>query len=121
MSKWIKMAMLGLVLSFGLAPMFGQPVFGQDVTKSVSIKRDSKIGGQAISPGNYSIRFTDDKDGELVLSRGGHEVAKVAYTLTRLNHPASDTAVVFTVGTDGSYEISRIEFRGSGVGLEIAK
>src|SRR5215468_7979086 len=87
--------------------------FSQGVTKQIKIGRDSKIAGQQLSKGStYTVKFFDDKDGELVILRGSKELAKVSYKLTKLNKPAPSDAVIYSVGTDGGLSVSRLEFQG---------
>jgi hypothetical protein len=111
-----KAAVLGLVTLLGLS-VLAIPGFAQEVTKSISFARDGKLGGQPLLKGNYSIRFVDDKDGQLVVLRGSKEVSRATYRLEKLSRPAPDTVVIYNVGTDGSLQISRIEFKGMGAGL----
>ena len=97
------------IISIALAA----PVFSQGVTKQIKVGRDSKIAGQQLYKGNtYNVKFFDDKDGELVVLRGNKEVAKVSYKLAKLNKPAASDTVIYSVGTDGSLSVSRLEFQG---------
>jgi len=87
--------------------------FGQGITKQIKVGRDSKIAGQQLVKGNtYNVKFFDDKDGELVVLRGSKEVAKTSYKLVKLNKPAPADALIYSVGTDGSLSVSRLEFQG---------
>jgi hypothetical protein len=89
------------------------PALSQGVTKQIRIGRDSKIAGQQLSKGSiYSVKFFDDKDGELVVLRGNKELAKVQYKLVKLNKPAASDVVIYNVGTDGGLSVSRLEFQG---------
>src|SRR5262245_50452322 len=89
------------------------PAFSQGVTKQIKIGRDSKIAGRQLSRGTtYTVRFFDDKDGELVVLRGNKELAKVSYKLAKLNRPAPSDVVIYSVGTDGLPLVSRLEFQG---------
>lgn len=89
------------------------PTFGQGVTKQLKVGRDSNVAGQPLSKGTtYSVKFQDDKDGELVVLRGKRELAKVSYKLVKLNKPAASDTVIYSVETDGSLSVSRLEFQG---------
>jgi len=100
---------LSAIISFALVA----PALSQGVTKQVKIGRDSKIAGQQLSKGTtYNFKFFDDKEGELVVLRGNKEVTKVSYKLVKLPKPAPSDTVIYTVGTDGSLSISRLEFQG---------
>jgi hypothetical protein len=94
-------------------------VLAQDTTKQLTISRESKIGSQPLTKGNYTIKFAEGKDGQLAILKGGHELAEVPYKLVKLAKPSSDTAVVFAVAGDGSFVVKRIELKGSGFAIEI--
>jgi len=90
-----------------------ESAFSQGVTKQIKIGRDSKIAGPQLSKGStYTVKFFDDKDGELVVLRGSKELAKVSYKLAKLNKAAPSDAVIYSVGTDGLLSVSRLEFQG---------
>jgi hypothetical protein len=93
------------------------PVSGQEISRAIVIQRDSKLGNEAVAKGEYSVKFAEGKDGELLLLRGKREVLKATYKLTTLDHPAANTLVVSTVEADGSYQLKRIEFRGKSTAL----
>jgi len=88
------------------------PVSAQEVTRTVTITRDSKLAGQALVKGEYSIKFAEGKDGDLVLLKGKKEVAKVAYKVTKLTQAAADSSVAYSAAADGSFQVKRIEFKG---------
>lgn len=94
-------------------------VFGQEVSKPLSLSRDTTVGAQKLSRGGYTIKFVDDKDGQIAFLKGNREVARANYRLAKLTRPASDSSVIFTVATDGSYKLSRIEFKGETFAVEI--
>ena len=98
-----------LFIAMGLAAL---PINAQQVDKSITINRDGKIGDQTVAKGSYTIKFAEDKDGELVILKGKKEVAKASYELMKLSEPARENAVAYTLGSDGSYQIKRIEFKG---------
>ena len=100
----------------GLAAL---PINAQQVDKSITINRDGKVGDQTLAKGSYTIKFTEDKDGELVILKGKKEIAKAAYELTKLNEPARENAVAYTLGSDGTYQIKRIEFKGKNTAIEL--
>jgi NMD protein affecting ribosome stability and mRNA decay len=101
---------LVLVLATGLAT--ASPVSAQEVTRTVTITRDSKLAGQALVKGEYSIRFAEGKDGDLVLLKGKKEVAKVSYKVSKLTQAAADSSVGYATAADGSFQVRRIEFKG---------
>ena len=88
------------------------PVFGQDSSKSITISRDTKVGGQALEKGSYTVKFAEGKDGEAVFLRGKREVVKVPYEATKLPTPAADNSVIYKLADDGSVKVSRLEFKG---------
>jgi hypothetical protein len=92
---------------------------GQEVTKSLSLSRDTTVGSQKLVRGGYTIKFIDDKDGQISFLKGNREVAKANYRLVKLAKPAQDTSVIFNVATDGSYKLSRIELRGESFAVEL--
>src|SRR2546421_12798898 len=107
MKRTISSLVLGLALVAGAIQ-----TFAQETSKSVVITRDSKLGGEALAKGDYSVKFVEGKDGELVIAKGKREVIKATYKLTKLQQKASENSVVFTLAADGSYQIKRIEFKG---------
>jgi hypothetical protein len=111
-SKLALIGSLAVVLAAVVAPAFGQPV-----SKSLVLNRQVTIGSQKLPAGDYSIRFIDDQDGQLVITRGAREVAKAPYKLVKLNRPAQDSAVIYSVAADGSYTVSRLEFKGMNVAV----
>ena len=110
MKRLVSFLILGLVMATGLA--IASPVSAQEVSRTVTITRDSKLGGQALIKGEYSIKFVEGKDGDLVLLKGKKEVLKASYKVTKLAQPATDNAVAYTTGADGSFHVKRIEFKG---------
>ena len=107
----IRLLGAAVIISVALAA----PALSQGVTKQIRIGRDCKIAGQQLSKGSsYNVKFFDDKDGDLVVLRGNKELAKVTYKLVKLNKPAASDTVIYTVGTDGSLSLSRLEFQGMG-------
>lgn len=102
----------GLFLSFALIMSLALQGFGGEVTKSFTLTRDSKLDGASLSKGSYSVKFMDDKDGELVVLKGKNEVAKAKYKFEALKESAPDNTVRYTVADDGSFTVTRIEFKG---------
>ncbi|HUK89419.1 MAG TPA: hypothetical protein VLZ81_03390 [Blastocatellia bacterium] len=113
--KSSKLAFIGTVALFMAAVVL--PAFGQPVTKSLTLSRPVTIANQKLQPGDYSVRFIDDQDGQIAINKGSREIAKVPYKLVKLNRPASDSAVIYSVASDGSYTISRLEFKGLNVAV----
>jgi hypothetical protein len=110
MKKLVSSIILGLVLATGLA--VASPVDAQEVSKSITITRDSKVGAQAVNKGDYSVKFSEGKDGELVVLKGKKEVVKTSYKIVKLAQPATDNSVAYTANADGSFRVKRIEFKG---------
>lgn len=110
MKRLVSSVILGLVLATGLA--VASPVDAQEVSRTITVTRDSKVGGQSLTKGEYSIRFAEGKDGELVVLKGKKEVVKASYKVVKLNQPAADNSVAYTANTDGSFQVKRIEFKG---------
>lgn len=108
-----------LVLSITVVAITGLVAFGQEVSKPLSLSRDTTVGAQKLSKGGYTIKFIDDKDGQISFLKGNREVARANYRLVKLTRPAQDTSVIFNIGTDGSFKLSRIELRGESFALEL--
>lgn len=107
----------GFAIALALTFTLSLPVFGQDVSRSIVLSREAKLGGQSLPQGKYTITFDDSKDGELAIKKGGKEVVKTSYKLMQLTKDAADNAVVFTAAPDGSLQVKRIEIKGSKVAL----
>ena len=110
MRNRLKVILLSTVMLLGASA--AAPIFGQDSSKSVTISRDTKVGGQAIEKGVYTVKFDEGKNGEAQFLRGKREVVKVSYEATKLTSPAADTSVIYKLAEDGSVKVSRIEFKG---------
>lgn len=110
MKRLISSLIVGLVLATGLA--VASPASAQEVSRAITLTRDSKLAGQALTKGDYSIKFVEGKDGSLVLLKGKKEVLKASYKVTKLAQPAANNAVAYDAGADGSFLLRRIEFRG---------
>lgn len=108
---------IGLTMLAAL--LFGVSALGQEASKSITLNRDGKVDGQVLTKGSYNLKFDESKSGELVFLRGKKEVVKAAYDVVKLNAPASNTAIVFTVADDGSFQIKRIEFKGNDTAIAI--
>lgn len=110
MKRLVSSIILGLVLATGLA--VASPVDAQEVSRTITITRDSKVGAQSLAKGDYSIKFSEGKDGELVVMKGKKEMLKASYKVAKLDHPATDNSVAYTANADGSFRVKRIEFKG---------
>ena len=116
MSNRIKTVLGVLIMAMivgGLTP----PAAAESVTHTLTISRQAKLGGQVIQPGKYSVAYDEKKDGDLVVTRDGKEVLKVAYKRVELNAVPADSAVVFAAAGDGGYKVRRIEIKGSKTAL----
>ncbi|HMG33417.1 MAG TPA: hypothetical protein VKM94_05735 [Blastocatellia bacterium] len=94
-----------------------KPASAQEITRSVVITRDSKVGGKQVSKGDYEIKFVEGKDGELVLLKGKQEISKASYKVTKLSQPAPNSAIAYNATSDGAYTVKRIEFKGKSEAL----
>jgi len=110
MRKLISSLIVGIAMAAGLA--VASPAFAQEVSRTVTITRDSKLGGQTLTKGDYSIKFVEGKDGSLVLLKGNKEVLKASYKVIKLAQPAANNAIAYDAGPDGSFLVRRIEFKG---------
>ena len=117
MKKRLNVMLLVAVMMLGLSA--ASPVLSQEQSKGVTIGRDTKVGGQALEKGSYTLRFVEGKQGELVFMHGKREVAKASYETTKLKAPAADNSVIYRLAADGSVTISRIEFKGMDTALVI--
>ena len=113
MKTFISLGTLVLALIVGLITV---PALGQEVSKTILLKRDTKIGGQVLPKGEYDLRYVEGKD-ELVIARGKTEVLTATYKIAKLEKPAAVTSVICSQEDDGSYQLKRIEFRGRDAAL----
>ncbi|MEW6131066.1 MAG: hypothetical protein AB1757_28810 [Acidobacteriota bacterium] len=109
----MKKTIYAMVASFALVLSLALSNVAADVTKSFTLTRDSKIKGQPLTKGDYSVKFADDKEGELVVMKGKKEIVKSTYKIITLNEAPSDNKIAYTVSEDGSFTVKRIEFKGS--------
>jgi len=93
MKKLISTLIVGIAMAAGLA--VASPASAQEVSRTVTITRDSKLAGQAVTKGEYSIKFVEGKDGSLVLLKGKKEVLKASYKVTKLAQPAGNNAIAY--------------------------
>ena len=108
MKRGINSLVLGLAMIVGLA---AATAYGQEINRSIVLKRDAKIGGQVLPKGEYAVRYVEGKD-ELVISQGKREILSATYKLTKLDKSAPGTLVVYSEEADGSFQLKRIEFKG---------
>src|SRR4051794_26195645 len=79
------------------------PAVAQNVTRTLAISRQAKLGGQTVQPGKYNVAYDETKDGEAVVTKDGKEVLKTAYKRVELSNVPTDSAVVFAAAGDGSF------------------
>lgn len=115
MRKTIGSIFIVMLIVFGVVT--AAPAEGQEVKRSVMINRDTTVAGQAISKGNYTLKFNESEDGELVMMKGGKEVAKVNYKITKITKAPSESLVVYSLSSDGKYTVKRIELKGSDMAI----
>ena len=108
MTKRFQMIALVLAVALGLAVAAG----AQEAGEKITIKRDTKLGSEVLPKGDYTLRFVDGDKGEVVFVQGKREVLKATYSVTKLDKDAASSAVVSALGSDGSYLLKRIEFKG---------
>jgi hypothetical protein len=113
MKRFMGVGMLVLAMAVGLITV---PALGQEVSKTILLKRDTKIGSQVLPKGEYDLRYVEGKD-ELVIAHGKKEVLTATYKITRLDKAATVTSVIYSQEADGSYQLKRIEFRGRDAAL----
>jgi hypothetical protein len=113
MKRWFRVGTSVLALMVGLSAV---PALGQEVSKTILLKRDTKIGNQVLPMGEYDLRYVEGKD-ELIIARGKKEVLTATYKIARLKKPAAETSVIYSQEADGSYQLKRIEFRGRDAAL----
>ena len=104
-----------VVLAF-IVGLITVSALGQEVSKTILLKHDTKIGGQILPQGEYDLRYVEGKD-ELVIARGKKEVLTATYKIARLEKPAAVTSVIYSQEADGSYKLKRMEFRGRDAAL----
>jgi hypothetical protein len=107
----------GLALLTAILATLTIPALAQNVTRTLAISRQAKLGGQTIQPGKYNVAYDETKDGEAVVTKDGKEVLKTAYKRVELNNVPADSAVVFAAAGDGSFKVRRIEIKGSKTAL----
>lgn len=107
-----------LAITITLGVLMSAAAFGQNVSRTLVVTRDAKLGSVALAQGKYSIAFDDQKEGEAVITKNGREVVKATYKLVDLTKNASDNAVVFSINSDGSFQVRRIEMKGSKMALQ---
>jgi hypothetical protein len=108
MRKSVSVGVLALALVIGLVTV---SAFAQQVNRSILLKRDAMIGGQALPKGEYDVRYIEGKD-ELVIAQGRREVLTATYKIAKLDKAAAVTSVFYSQEADGSFHLKRIEFKG---------
>ena len=108
MRKFMSVGVLGLAIVVGLATV---PAFAQEVSRSILLRRDAKVGGQVLPKGEYDVKYVEGKD-ELVITHGKKEVLTATYKVAKLDKAATVTAVTYSQEADGSFQLKRIEFKG---------
>lgn len=115
MKKIMSVMALGLTLMFGFAATV--QVSAQEVSRTITLRRDTKLGTEVLPKGEYAIKFVDGKDGEVVFMQGRHEVLKATFTLAKLDKTPADSVVVSSANDDGSFQLKRIEVKGKSTAL----
>lgn len=108
MKRWISSLCVALVIVAGLA---AAPAFGQEINRSIVLKRDAKLGAQVLPKGEYSVKYVEGK-GELVILQGRREVLTATYKVSKLDKTPDNNMVVYSQEDDGSFQLKRIEFKG---------
>jgi hypothetical protein len=113
MKRLFSVGMLVLAMVVGLVTV---PALGQEVSKTILLKRETRIGDQVLPKGEYELKYVEGKD-ELVIARGKKQVLTATYKVTKLDKAAAVTSVIYSQEADGSYQLKRIEFRGRDAAL----
>lgn len=108
MKRWITSLCVAVVMIGGLA---AAPAFAQEISRSIVLRRDAKLGGQVLPKGEYSVKYAEGK-GELVILQGKREVLTATYKITKLDKTPDNNLVVYSQQDDGSFQLKRIEFKG---------
>jgi hypothetical protein len=108
MRRRIYSLVLAVAMVVGLTALTS---FAQEVSRSILLKRDAKVGGQVLPKGEYSVKYFEGKE-ELVVLQGNREVLSATYKVTKLDKAAPATAVIYSQEADGSFLLKRIEFKG---------
>ncbi|MFP5264646.1 MAG: hypothetical protein ACLGJB_22390 [Blastocatellia bacterium] len=114
MKRMINSLAASLALVIGLAVV---PAHGQEVSRTIVIKRDTRLGSEVLPEGEYAVKFVDGQAGEIVFLRGKREVLKATFTVVKIDHSPSGNMVVSAADPDGSYQLKRIEFKGKTAAL----
>lgn len=105
-----RLQMIALVLAMALGLTVAASA--QEATEKITIKRDTKLGTEVLPKGEYTLRFVDGDQGEVVFVQGKREVLKATYSVAKLDKEAANSVVVSSLGNDGAYLLKRIEFKG---------
>lgn len=108
MRRALSVGILGLALFAGLVNV---SAYAQEVNRTISLKRDAKIGEQSLPKGDYDVKYVEGKD-ELVIARGRRDVLTATYTIAKLDKAPAVTSVFYSQEADGSFHLKRIEFKG---------
>lgn len=109
MKRWINSLVVAMAMVVGLAAV---TAFAQEVNRSIVLRRDAKVGSQLLPKGEYAVKYVQGKD-ELVILQGKREVLTATYKITKLDKTAANTSVVYSEEADGSFQLKRIEFKGT--------
>jgi hypothetical protein len=108
MKKFLSVSVMLAVMVVGLVTV---SAFAQEVSRTIVLKRDTKIGGQVLPKGEYEVKYVEGKE-ELVIAQGRRQVLTATYKVSKLDKAPAATAVISTQGPDGSFQLKRIEFKG---------
>jgi Mg-chelatase subunit ChlD len=114
MKRMINSIVAGLALVIALAVV---PASAQESSRTVVIKRDTKLGSEVLPKGEYAVKFVDGQSGEVVFLRGKREVLKATFVAAKIDQSPSGNMVVYVADSDGSYQLKRIEFKGKSTAL----
>lgn len=108
MKRWITSISVALAMAAGLMVA---PVSAQEISRSIVLKRDAKLGGQVLPKGEYAVKYVEGK-GELSILQGKREVLTATYKISKLDKVPENNLVVYSQEQDGSFQLKRIEFKG---------
>jgi hypothetical protein len=103
------------VLALSLVASAGQNQFGVADKAKITFEAPTRIGGNLMPAGEYSILHTMDGNNHIMIfkQQGKRDVEiKVKCTLVKLNGKAPQTQQLYTVNASNERELHELIFRG---------
>jgi hypothetical protein len=113
MKRFISFLVLGLAVAFGLQAA----AVAQETSRTITISRDLKVGDVTLEKGQYTLKFVEGQEGEVIFARGKRDVLKATFTVMNLEKNPADNMVISSLATGGAYTLKRIEFKGRNAAL----